>query len=85
MARATSISVKDTRPRAKGTSTAWIYERLRRDILSLSIDPGEDLDEAGLVERFGMSRTPVREALIRLASDGLVELLPNRGAKVFRH
>ena len=82
MARATPIRVKDAGPRAKGTSTAWIYERLRGDILSLSIDPGEDLDEAGLVARFGMSRTPVREALIRLASDGLVELLPNRGAKV---
>lgn len=68
--------------RAKGTNTAWLYERLRRAILSLSVQPGENLEEKELVERFGISRTPVREALIRLASDGLVVLLPNRGARV---
>ena len=68
--------------RAKGTNTAWLYEKLRKAILSLSVRPGENLEEKELVERFGISRTPVREALIRLASDGLVVLLPNRGARV---
>lgn len=68
--------------RAKGTNTAWLYEKLRKAILSLSVQPGENLEERELVERFGISRTPVREALIRLASDGLVVLLPNRGARV---
>ena len=68
--------------RAKGTNTAWLYERLRRDILSLSVPPGGSLEEKELVQRFGVSRTPVREALIRLAADGLVVLLPNRGARV---
>lgn len=68
--------------RAKGTNTAWLYGELRREILSLSVQPGENLEEKELVDRFGMSRTPVREALIRLASDGLVTLLPNRGARV---
>ncbi len=68
--------------RAKGTNTAWLYEKLRKAILSLSVQPGENLEEKELVERFGISRTPVREALIRLASDGLVVLLPNRGARV---
>ena len=82
MAKAPPSRSKTTRVRAKGTGTAWVYDRLRADILSLSINPGDDLEEAGLVNRFGMSRTPVREALIRLAADGLVELLPNRGAKV---
>lgn len=77
-----TASAKNVRPRGKGTSTAWVYQRLRHDILALVVGPGEDLDEAGLVRRFGISRTPVREALIRLASDGLVDLLPNRGAKV---
>lgn len=67
---------------AKGTGAAYVYSQLRQDILDLSLAPGSDLDEAGLVERFGMSRTPVREALIRLAADGLVILLPNRGAMV---
>lgn len=68
--------------RAKGTNTAWLYGKLRRAILSLAVQPGENLEERELVERFGISRTPVREALIRLASDGLVVLLPNRGARV---
>lgn len=68
--------------RAKGTNTAWLYEELRRAILSLTVQPGDNLEEKELVERYGMSRTPVREVLIRLASDGLVTLLPNRGARV---
>lgn len=67
---------------ARGTGAAWAFETLRREILSLELAPGRDLDEAGLVERLGLSRTPVREALIRLAADGLVVLLANRGARV---
>ena len=67
---------------ARGTGAAFAYETLRREILSLELEPGLDLDEAGLVARLGLSRTPVREALIRLAADELVVLLPNRGAKV---
>ena len=76
-----STPAKNTR-RAKGTNTAWLYDELRRAILSLALQPGDNLEEKELVERYGMSRTPVREALIRLASDGLVTLLPNRGARV---
>jgi DNA-binding GntR family transcriptional regulator len=55
---------------------------LRNEILHLALKPGAKLDEMGLVRKFGISRTPVREALIRLASEGLVFLLPNRGAQV---
>lgn len=68
--------------RAKGTGTSYVYQRLREQILKLEQAPGANLDEAQLVESFGLSRTPVREALIRLAADGLVVLLPNRGAQV---
>jgi DNA-binding GntR family transcriptional regulator len=68
--------------RSKGAGAAHVYVCLREDILSLPLPPGTNLDEGRLVARFGMSRTPVREALIRLASDGLVTLLPNRGAMV---
>ena len=57
-------------------------EALRMQILRMEIAPGEDLDEAGLCERHGLSRTPLREVLQRLAGEGFVTLVANRGAKV---
>ena len=48
----------------------------------MRLEPGSPLDEVRLSERFGMSRTPVREALLRLSSDGLVTTLPNRNTIV---
>lgn len=68
--------------RSKGAGGETAYQTLRERILALEMAPGADLDEAGLVESLGMSRTPVREAIIRLASEGLVTLTPNRGARV---
>ncbi len=44
--------------------------------------PGERLSEPLLAQELGVSRTPVREALMRLAEEGLVELVPGRGARV---
>jgi DNA-binding GntR family transcriptional regulator len=73
--------VVETRP-AKGSGWKWVYETLRNEILSLALPPGELLDETSLAERFGMSRSPVREALIRLSSDDLVTTLPNRSTIV---
>lgn len=66
----------------KGHGGRRVYEALREQILSLELEPGSDLDEAEMVKRFGVSRTPVREAFIRLATDQLITLLPNRGARV---
>jgi DNA-binding GntR family transcriptional regulator len=68
--------------RPKGTGSRRVYDSVRESILKLDLAPGATLDEAGLEQAFGVSRTPVREALIRLASDGLITLLPNRGARV---
>lgn len=72
---------KSTSPR-KGAGRRHAYERLRDNILGLTLRPGARIDEGALVRDLRMSRTPVREALIRLAGEGLVELLPNRGARV---
>ena len=66
----------------KGTGGQWVYESLRELIVSLELAPGDGLEEKQLVYRFGVSRTLVREALIRLAAEGLAVLLPNRRAKV---
>lgn len=68
--------------RAKGTSWRSVYDELRADILSLDLAPGALLDENTLAERFGVSRSPVREALIRLAGEELVAPLPNRSTIV---
>lgn len=68
--------------RAKGTGWKLAYETLRDEILSLALAPGQLLDETTLAERFGMSRSPVREALIRLAGDDLVVTLANRSTIV---
>ncbi|MBB5550915.1 DNA-binding GntR family transcriptional regulator [Rhizobium lentis] len=52
------------------------------EVLSLALPPGQLLDEMTLAERFDMSRSPVREALIRLGADGLVVTLSNRSTIV---
>jgi DNA-binding GntR family transcriptional regulator len=50
-------------------------------LIDLTFAPGEPLREAALVERFGVSKTPIREALVRLEREGLVEIAPYRGAR----
>jgi DNA-binding GntR family transcriptional regulator len=57
-------------------------QSLRDEILSGAIASGTRLGEADLASRLAVSRTPIREALSRLAAEGLVELQPNRGARV---
>jgi DNA-binding GntR family transcriptional regulator len=69
-------------PRGRGSGVQTVYDSLRQDILVMAIPPGEPLDETRLSHRFGMSRTPVREALVRLAAEGLVTTLPNRNTIV---
>jgi DNA-binding GntR family transcriptional regulator len=55
---------------------------LRSEIFSGALKPGEALPERALAERLNVSRTPVREALFVLRAEGLVDLVPNRGAAV---
>lgn len=62
-----------------------VYESLRDDILWLRMMPGTALDEMALAKRFGISRTPIREALLMLASEDLVQLLPNRTSVAAPH
>jgi len=59
-----------------------LRESIEEQIASGELAPGSTLDEATLVERYGVSRTPVREALIQLATEGLIEMRPRRGAVV---
>jgi DNA-binding GntR family transcriptional regulator len=59
-----------------------VYEKLRQSILDLSLPPGSPLDEMRLSEEFNLSRTPIREAMVRLAAEGLLTTLPNRNTIV---
>ncbi len=62
------------------TDRAW--RALEEEIVTLRIAPGSVVSEAGLSARLGFGRTPVREALQRLANEGLVQILPRRGIVV---
>src|SRR5262245_5296814 len=59
-----------------------VYQTLREAIVARTFDPGEPLTEHDLCRRFGVSRTPVREALAKLERDRLVRVVPNKGAFV---
>jgi DNA-binding GntR family transcriptional regulator len=61
-----------------------IYEELRERIVFGGFSPGDRLVEADLAAKFGVSKTPVREALLTLEAEGLVILRPHRGAEVSR-
>lgn len=61
-----------------------VVSGIRDLIVEGDLPAGERISERALCDRFGVSRTPLREALKVLASEGLVELMPNRGARVIR-
>lgn len=66
-----------------GTSLSGdLLSKLREDILREHLLPGEKLTEQRICDGYGVSRTPVREALKQLESEGLIETIPNRGAFV---
>lgn len=64
------------------SSVDYAYKELRRMIMNKEFKPGQRLPEMSLAEQLNVSRTPVREALRRLASEGLVVIIPNEGARL---
>ena len=61
---------------------ALTYENLKRDIMTLSLMPGEVLSAAKIADRYNVSRTPAREALVKLETEGLVDIYPQVGSVV---
>jgi DNA-binding GntR family transcriptional regulator len=59
-----------------------VFDAMRQAIIQLQLRPGDPLSEAEMARRFGVSRQPVREAFIKLAEVGLVEIRPQRGTSV---
>ena len=59
-----------------------VFSRLREDILSGKYKEGDELKEVAIGEELGVSRTPVREAFRQLELEGLIQIIPNKGAYV---
>jgi GntR family transcriptional regulator, rspAB operon transcriptional repressor len=71
------------RPRA-ATAASRIYSELRAELVSLRRGPGEAISEAEIALSYGVSRTPVREAILKLSDEGLLEIFPQSGIFVAR-
>ncbi|MBR0694846.1 GntR family transcriptional regulator [Bradyrhizobium lablabi] len=71
------------RPRT-ATAAARIYADLRAELVSLQRQPGDAISEAEIALSYGVSRTPVREAILKLSDEGLVEIFPQSGIFVSR-
>ena len=59
-----------------------VFEELRADIMSCALQPGEEVRESELAERYGVSKSPIRDALQKLELEGLVEIVARRGHRV---
>lgn len=70
------------RPSGRPPLAEIAYGEIRRRVLDNAFPPGSHLLEVQLTTELGMSRTPIREALVRLENEGLVELVPRRGMRV---
>ncbi|MGD1820499.1 MAG: GntR family transcriptional regulator [Pleomorphochaeta sp.] len=66
----------------RSTASDEIFNILRKEILSLSFLPGKELKINTLCEQLQVSRSPVRDALMKLSADGLVDIFPQRGTRV---
>lgn len=74
--------VPPTIPIPRATFASLVTDQLRDSIINRSLEPGEQLSEVGLAQRFGVSRGPVREALQRLIQEGLLRSEAHRGVTV---
>jgi DNA-binding GntR family transcriptional regulator len=74
---------RNGRPRT-ATASSRIYSDLRNQLVSLQRAPGEAISEAEIALSYGVSRTPVREAILKLSDEGLLEIFPQSGIFVSR-
>lgn len=76
------VRVSDGTASITGPRAVFVHDTLRQAILQVRLKPGERISEHDLAARLGVSRTPVREALQRLAREGLIEVTPQVGTRV---
>ncbi|OXM82546.1 GntR family transcriptional regulator [Paenibacillus rigui] len=66
----------------KGLIRDQVYDALKKDIMELRLEPGRLISEKELVDRLDVSRTPIREALVRLTQEELIETTPQKGSVI---
>ena len=79
-----SPTPRPSAPARSHTAANLIYSALRDDIIAMRMTPGEPINEKSVALKHGVSRTPVREALLRLSGEHLVEIFPQSGTFVTR-
>src|SRR5471030_2430341 len=67
---------------SKDSTSRRIYNLLRQEIINLNLAPGLNISEKDISEKFKVSRTPVREAFVRLSKEGLLNIYPQKGSFV---
>ena len=78
-----TLTVTSLRPRDRSRHAApQVFEHLREAILSLALAPGTVLNRLTLQKEFGLSSTPIRDALLKLQEEGLVEIFPQHATVV---
>jgi len=82
LGRAGARAGRAARPANPQTLTEQAYRQLEEQIVTLRLEPGEFLSEQALAQGLAIGRTPIREALQRLAREGLVKILPRKGILV---
>lgn len=80
--KSAKMATRDRKADRTLSLTEQVYSRLRGEILSCQLAPGQEISESELAERFQVSKTPVREALATLRQEGLVKTFPRRGYQV---
>jgi DNA-binding GntR family transcriptional regulator len=80
----TPAKIRRGRGPRRTTASSRIYSELRDELVSLQRRPGEAISEAEIALSYGLSRTPVREAILKLADEGLVDIFPQSGIFVSR-
>ena len=76
------LSLESISSPARKTLGKVAYSKIREEIITLNFKPGQMLSESELGSVLGVSRTPIREAFLMLVQEGLLEILPQRGARV---
>lgn len=74
--------MKELSKNIKENNRDYVYRILKENIMYLKLKPGQNIGEVELSEKLGVSRTPIREALVKLADETLVEVFPQKGTQV---